>query len=82
MAVVGDLFLARHLHVLQLSACLLQAGGCGVVLDVPGAQVVEPLFQRCCCHLVELVHTDEEVFGEDLFGCLHLDDILFLCGNL
>ena len=46
------------------------------------AQVVEPLLQRGRRHLVELVYADEKVLGEDLFGCLHLDDIFLLCCNL
>ena len=67
-----------HHQVLQLLACFSQTGSLRVILDMAVLQVVHPLLKRCGGHLVEFVHADDEVFGEQFLGRLHANHTFLL----
>ena len=78
MTLVSQLVGTAHLHILQLFAGLSQTGRCSVILDPTVFQVVEPLLNGRCCHIVELIDPDQIVLWEHLLWRLHPNDIILL----
>ena len=76
LTLIGFPLLAVHFQILQLLPSFLQSWCRGVLLDVGVLQVVEPLLKWGLGNGVELVHSDKEIFGENLFGCPHSQGVL------
>ena len=58
-----------HLEIEEAFAGFSQArGGCGVA-DSVVLEIVQPFFDGRGGYVVELVHANDVVFGEDVFGC-------------
>ena len=74
-------FLLTHGQILQFLAGLAKTGRRGVVLDMSVLQVVQPFLQRSLGDLVELIDTNDIVFGEYLLRGLHLDSVLLLSAH-
>ena len=80
--VVGTSLFGRHAEILQTFARLLQARHRGVGLDILVLQVLHPLFQRTDGQCVELVDTDDEIFGEHVLRVLHMQIITLMSSQL
>ena len=75
MTVVGMAFGITHLQIEQSLLSLGQARSSCIVANIAILQVFEPFLQRCRGYLVELIHTDNIVFGEDVRGGHHANGI-------
>ena len=54
----------------------LQARRDGVFLYATILQIIYPLFDRCCGHIIEIVYADDEILGKHILGHSHLYLIL------
>lgn len=79
MAVVDKAFLRGHGVVFQLLAGFLQTRCSRIGTDRAVFQLFDPFVQRGECHFVELVYTDQDIFGEDFSGKMRDDHITFTC---
>ena len=70
--VIGSLLLRSHTEVLQTLFGLLQSWGRSVRADVLVLQVSDPFLQGVCGKLVELIHTDNIILREHVFGRYNL----------
>ena len=77
MLFVGVAFPACHGVVFQFLAGFAEAWGGRVRTDRAVFQVFDPFVERGACDLVELVHADQDVFGEDLGRQAGNDGIAF-----
>ena len=75
MTVVGMAFGITHLQIEQSLLSLGQARSSCVVAYAAVLQVFKPFLQRCRGYFVELIHTDDIVFGEDVRGGHHANGI-------
>ena len=82
MFVIRQLFRPVHIVINQFTACLFQSGSFRIGADDAGFQILYPLLKRGDSHFVELIHTNQEVFGEDFGRQLAHDGILLLSGDL
>mgnify|MGYP007109895596 CR=1 FL=1 len=62
---------------ISVSRGFAEAWGGRVRTDRAVFQVFDPFVQRGECHFVELVYTDQDIFGEDFSGKMRDDHITF-----
>ena len=74
MTVVGLTFSFIHLQILQFLSSLLQPWSRRVFFDMPTFQIVHPFFEWSLGNLVELIDTNNEVFGKNFLWGFNAED--------
>ena len=75
MSVVCLLFRLVHTVYFQLFLYFFQAGSLGTFRYFSCIQIVNPFFQRCFRHLVEVVHLQDVIFRIKLAHLVHLESL-------
>ena len=78
MTLISQLVSMSHLHIKQFLTGFSQTWCCSIVLDTAVLQIIQPLLNGGCSHIIELVYTNQIIFRKHLFGCLHLNHIVLL----
>ena len=82
MPLVVQLVSTAHLHILKFLACFSQTRGCGIVFDPSILQIIQPFLKRGRSYIIELVHTNQIILREHLFGRFHFNNIILFDINL
>ena len=82
MAVICFSLSFIHLQILKFLSCFLKTGDSCVFFDMTIFEIVYPFLERCLCYFVELIDSDDEIFWENLIGCLNLYESFVSCVDL